>query len=67
MSPGEVPGVRPLLAGLDLAGAVVTADALHTHADAAEFLVADKRAHYLCTVKANQPTLLACCAGLPWH
>jgi hypothetical protein len=26
-------------------GAVVTADALHTHADAAEFLVADKRAH----------------------
>ena len=44
-APGEVPGVRPLLAGLDLAGAVVTADALHTHADAAEFLVADKRAH----------------------
>jgi predicted transposase YbfD/YdcC len=66
-APGEVPGVRPLLAGLDLAGAVVTADALHTHADAAEFLVADKRAHYLFTVKANQPTLLACCAGLPWH
>ncbi|HEV8163701.1 MAG TPA: ISAs1 family transposase [Actinomycetota bacterium] len=65
-APGEVPGVRPLLAGLDLAGAVVTADALHTHADAAEFLVADKRAHYLFTVKANQPTLLACCAGLPW-
>jgi DDE family transposase len=29
-APGEVPGVRPLLAGLDLAGAVVTADALHT-------------------------------------
>jgi hypothetical protein len=27
-APGEVPGVRPLLAGLDLAGAVVTADAL---------------------------------------
>jgi Transposase DDE domain len=52
---GEVPGVRPLLAGLDLAGAVVTADALHTHADAAEFLVTDMRAHYLFMVKANQP------------
>jgi hypothetical protein len=58
-APEEVPGVRSLLAGLDLAGVVVTADALHTHADAAEFLVAGKQAHYLLTVKANQPTLLA--------
>jgi predicted transposase YbfD/YdcC len=45
----------------------VTADALHTHAEAAEFLVTEKHAHYLFTVKANQPTLLACCAGLPWR
>jgi hypothetical protein len=30
---------------LDLAGVVVTAAALHTHADAAEFLVAAKQAH----------------------
>jgi Transposase DDE domain len=50
-----------------LAGVVVTADALHTHAEAAEFLVTEKHAHYLFTVKANQPTLLACCAGLPWR
>ena len=28
-APGEVPGFQPLLADLDLAGAVVTADALH--------------------------------------
>jgi predicted transposase YbfD/YdcC len=35
--------LRPLLAGLDLAGVVVTADALHTHPDAAEFLVAGSR------------------------
>ena len=41
-APGEVPGLAPLLANLDLAGAVVTADALHTHADAAEFLVTGK-------------------------
>jgi predicted transposase YbfD/YdcC len=66
-APGEVPGVVPLLAGLDLAGTVVTADALHTHADAAEFLVTGKQAHYLLTVKANQPTLLTRCARLAWH
>jgi hypothetical protein len=51
---GEVPAFQPLLDGLDLAGVVVTADALHTHADAAEFLVAGKQAHYLFTVKAAQ-------------
>jgi predicted transposase YbfD/YdcC len=66
-APGEVPAFQPLLDGLDLAGVVVTADALHTHADAAEFLVAGKQAHYLLTVKANQPTLLDRCARLPWH
>jgi predicted transposase YbfD/YdcC len=65
-APGEVPGLRPLLAGLDLAGVVVTADALQTHAEAAELLVA-KQAHYLFTVKANQPTLLDRCARLAWH
>jgi predicted transposase YbfD/YdcC len=46
---------------------VVTADALQTHPAAAEFLVACKQAHYLFTVKANQPTLLDRCAGLAWH
>jgi predicted transposase YbfD/YdcC len=46
---------------------VVTADALQTHAQAAEFLVTVKQADYLFTVKANQPTLLDRCAGLPWH
>jgi predicted transposase YbfD/YdcC len=66
-TPGEVPAFQPLLADLDLAGAVVTADALHTHPDAAEFLVTSKQAHYLFCVKANHPTLLARCARLPWH
>jgi predicted transposase YbfD/YdcC len=46
---------------------VITADALQTHPEAAEFLVTEKRAHYLFMVKGNQPTLLARCAGLPWH
>jgi DDE_Tnp_1-associated/Transposase DDE domain len=66
-APEEVPAFTPLLDGLDLAGTVITADALHTHPQAAEFLVSRKRAHDLFQVKANQPTLLARCTGLPWH
>jgi predicted transposase YbfD/YdcC len=66
-APGEVPGFAPLLADLELTGTVVTADALHTHGDAAEFLVTRKHAHYLFTVKANQPTLLDRCARLAWQ
>jgi predicted transposase YbfD/YdcC len=66
-APEEVPAFAPLLAPLDLAGVVVTADALQTHHQAAEFLVTNKQAHYLFTVKANQPTLLDRCAAIPWH
>jgi predicted transposase YbfD/YdcC len=66
-APEEVPAFQPLLGDLDLQGVVVTADALQTHAEAAEFLVTTKHAHYLFTVKANQPTLLERCARLPWH
>jgi predicted transposase YbfD/YdcC len=66
-APEEVPAFAPLLERLELGGVVVTADALQTHPAAAEFLVTDKQAHYLFTVKANQPTLLDRCAGLPWH
>jgi predicted transposase YbfD/YdcC len=65
-APGEVPAFQPLLAGLDLAGVVVTADALHTQRDHAAFLV-DRGADYLLVVKANQPTLHAQLAGLPWR
>jgi predicted transposase YbfD/YdcC len=65
-APGEVGGFQPLLAGLDLTGVVVTADALHTHREHAEFLVTAKQAHYLFTVKANQPALLDRCARLAW-
>jgi hypothetical protein len=66
-APEEVPAFAPLVAPLDLAGVVVTADALQTHPDAAEFLVTGKQAHYLFVVKANQPTLLDRCAAMPWH
>jgi predicted transposase YbfD/YdcC len=66
-APEEVTGFQPLLADLDLTGMVVTADALHTKRDAAEFLVVDKRAHYLLTVKGNQPNLHAQLRALPWR
>jgi predicted transposase YbfD/YdcC len=66
-APGEVRGFVPLLEGLDLASVVVTADALQTHPEAAEFLVTSKQAHYLFVVKANQPALLDRCSVLPWH
>ena len=65
--PGEVPGFDSLLANLDLTGAVVTADALQTHRDAAEFLVSSNQADDLFTVKADQPLLRGRCARLAWH
>jgi hypothetical protein len=55
----EIPEIKPLLAPLELNGRVVTADALHTQRETARFLVEDKQAHYLLTVKENQPTLYA--------
>jgi predicted transposase YbfD/YdcC len=66
-APEEVPAFQPLLERLDLADVVVTADALQTHPEAAEFLVTSKQAHYLFVVKANQPTLLDRLKRLPWH
>jgi predicted transposase YbfD/YdcC len=64
-APSEVTGFRPLLAGLDLAGVVVTADALHTRREHAEFLVTGKQAGYLFIVKGNQPALHAQLGTLP--
>jgi len=50
----------------DLAGAVITADALHTQRDHVEHLHT-RGAHWLLTVKGNQPTLRSQLAGLPWR
>jgi predicted transposase YbfD/YdcC len=49
----------------DLQGVVVTADALHCQRGHADYLHA-RGAHYLFTVKANQPTLRRALARLPW-
>jgi hypothetical protein len=61
----EIPCAKTLLAPLDLSGAVVTADALHTQHETARYLVEDKEADYLFTVKENQPTLYWDLARLP--
>ena len=56
-----------LLEPLDLAGAVVTADALHTVRANLDRLVKDKQAHYIAIVKRNQPLLHAQVRALPWR
>jgi predicted transposase YbfD/YdcC len=51
----------------DLAGAVVTADAMHAQRAHAEYLVAQRGAHYLLTVKRNQPACATTPAGPAGH
>jgi predicted transposase YbfD/YdcC len=63
----EIPLFTTLLDRLDLAGAVVTADALHAQRAHAEYLAGQRGAHYLITVKGNQPGLHAQLATLPWR
>ncbi len=53
----EIPTVKPLLEPLDIEGQVVTLDALHTQRETARYIVEEKKAHYLFTVKDNQSTL----------
>jgi hypothetical protein len=48
-----------------LTGVIVTADALHTQRAHVDYL-SGRGAHYLFTVKANQPTLLRQLRALPW-
>jgi predicted transposase YbfD/YdcC len=62
----EIPMFSTLLDNLELFGVLVTADALHCQKDHAKYLVEQRGAHYLLTVKGNQPTLRKQLAGLPW-
>ena len=55
----EIPEIKNLLSPLNIEGKVVTADALHTQVETAKFIVEDKKADYVFTVKDNQPTLNA--------
>ena len=65
----EIDRFGPLLdtvTGLDLAGVVITADALHTQRRHVADL-ATRGAHWVLTVKGNQPTLRRQLAALPWR
>jgi predicted transposase YbfD/YdcC len=55
-----------LLGPVDLAGAVVTFDALHTVRANLDWLVSQKNAQYIAVVKRNQPLLHAQVRALPW-
>jgi predicted transposase YbfD/YdcC len=63
----EIARFRPLLDHLDLAATVITADALHTQREHADWLVAHKHAAYLLIVKRNQPALHQQLSALPWR
>ena len=56
-----------LLEPLDLGGAVVTFDALHTVRANLDWLAGEKKAHYIAVVKNNQPLLHARVKALPWR
>ncbi len=63
----EIPALPDLVAALGerAAGAVITADALHTQTATATAILA-AGADYLFTVKANQPGLVKRLKSLPW-
>ena len=61
----EITEFSTLLDTVDIAGAVITADALHTQHRHADYLTG-RGAHYLFTVKGNQPALHRELASLPW-
>ena len=62
----EIPAVRELLkAFADLAGVVLTIDALHTQHDTAQVILG-RGADYVMTVKGNMPTLYRQLKKLPW-
>ena len=63
----ETPALRELLDPLSIKGRVVTADALHTQRETARFLVEEKGAHYLFTVKDNQKTLANDLKAFDWE
>jgi predicted transposase YbfD/YdcC len=63
----EIPMFSQLCAQItDLGGVVVTADAMHCQKDHADYLVLRRGAHYVLTVKGNQPALRQQLTALPW-
>lgn len=61
----EIPAARDLLAVLDVQGAVVTMDAMHTQHNTAR-TITDTGSDNVLTVKGNQKHLYARLKVLPW-
>ncbi|MFD5475474.1 ISAs1 family transposase, partial [Streptomyces sp. NPDC127105] len=62
----EITRFQPLLETVaDLAGTVVTSDALHTQREHADYLLG-RGAHYIVIVKGNQKKLRKQMKSLPW-
>ncbi|BAJ28063.1 putative transposase [Kitasatospora setae KM-6054] len=62
----EITCFQPLLDTVaDIAGLIVTSDAIHTQREHAEYLL-DRRAHYIVIVKGNQKNLRKQLKSLPW-
>ena len=61
----EIPSLPVLLEPLDMDGAVVTADAMHTQVDTAQWITR-RGGHYLLTVKGKQKSLHRTLKALPW-
>ena len=53
----EIPVAQELLMEMDIRGAILTGDALHTQEKTATIIAREKEADYVFTVKDNQPTL----------
>jgi predicted transposase YbfD/YdcC len=62
----EIPLFTMLCDRIAIKDAVITADALHAQREHARYL-ARRGAHYVITVKRNQPGLHAQLAAPPWH
>jgi predicted transposase YbfD/YdcC len=62
----EIPKLSELLDTMDIAGAVITADAMHTQRDTADYLH-QRGADFCFCVKENQPTLFDTLNALPWN
>ena len=65
----EIPEFAPLLDAIDdadLHEAVITVDVMDAQKDHARYLVEYRHAHYLLSVKNNQPTLAGQLRKLPW-
>jgi predicted transposase YbfD/YdcC len=62
----EITAFPQLLKGIDIAGALITADAMHTQRSHVEYLHS-RGAHWLLIVKGNQPTRHTQLKALPWR